>query len=88
MGVLIALVLLVGGAIAQSPNNNVPVPPSSRMHDDRFKTDMLVVVAHPDDETAISTYIARAVFDENRRVAIVDSSNGCGQESSEASWKH
>ena len=78
MGVLIALVLLVGGAIAQLPNNNVQVPQRARTHDDRLKTDILVIVAHPDDETAISTYIARAVFDENRRVAVAYSTSGEG----------
>lgn len=32
-----------------------PVPP-----DERFKADILVVVAHPDDETAVTGYLAKA----------------------------
>src|SRR5437764_12066826 len=38
--------------------------------DERFKTDLLVVVAHPDDETEIAAYMARAIFDEGKRVAV------------------
>jgi hypothetical protein len=32
---------------------------------------ILVVVAHPDDELAIFSYLARAVLDEGKRVAVV-----------------
>lgn len=39
--------------------------------DDRYKADLLVVVAHPDDETEIGAYLARAILDEHRRVAVV-----------------
>ena len=44
--------------------------------DARFKTDLLVVVAHPDDETEIGAYLARAIFDENKRVAVVFGTRG------------
>ena len=44
--------------------------------DDRFKADLLVVVAHPDDETEIGAYLARAIFDEKRRVAVVFGTRG------------
>jgi LmbE family N-acetylglucosaminyl deacetylase len=78
MRLLIVLVFLVGVAVAQLSNDSAQMPPPARTHDDRFKTDILVIVAHPDDETAISTYIARAVFDENRRVAVAYSTSGEG----------
>ncbi len=44
--------------------------------DARFKADLLLVVAHPDDETEIGAYLARAVFDEKKRVAVVFGTRG------------
>ena len=44
--------------------------------DERYKADLLVVVAHPDDETAIGAYLARAIFDEKKRVAVVFGTRG------------
>ncbi len=44
--------------------------------DDRFKADLLLVVAHPDDESEIGAYLAKAVFDEHRRVAVVFGTRG------------
>jgi len=40
--------------------------------DDRYKTDLLVVVAHPDDESGdIAGYLARVIYDQHKRVAAV-----------------
>jgi LmbE family N-acetylglucosaminyl deacetylase len=50
-----------------------PVPP-----DDRFKADILVIVAHPDDETEVTGYLARATFDEHKRVAVIFGTRGDG----------
>lgn len=44
--------------------------------DERYKADLLVVVAHPDDETEIGAYLARAIFDEHKRVAVVYTTRG------------
>ena len=46
--------------------------------DDRFKADILVVVAHPDDETEVTGYLARAIFDERKRVAVIFGTRGDG----------
>lgn len=46
--------------------------------DGRFKTDILLVVAHPDDESAVAPYLARAVLDEGRRAAVVFLADGVG----------
>jgi LmbE family N-acetylglucosaminyl deacetylase len=56
--------------IAQSQPRTAPVP------DDRFKTDILVIVAHPDDETEVTGYLARAIYDEHKRVAIIFGTRG------------
>ncbi len=58
---ILALLLLAGTAFAQT---------------DRFKTDILVVVAHPDDETLIGSYLARAIFDQHKRVAVIFGTGG------------
>jgi len=39
--------------------------------DERYKADILLVVAHPDDDTVVSSYLARAIFDQHKRVAVV-----------------
>ncbi|HET8827273.1 MAG TPA: PIG-L family deacetylase [Terriglobales bacterium] len=58
--------------------------------DDRYKADILVVVAHPDDDTIASSYLARAIFDQHKRVAVVyctrgdSGSNSAGREHAKA----
>jgi LmbE family N-acetylglucosaminyl deacetylase len=51
--------------------------------DDRYKADILVVVAHPDDDTLITTYLARAIFDQHKRVAVVYCTRGDSGSNSE-----
>jgi LmbE family N-acetylglucosaminyl deacetylase len=46
--------------------------------DERFKADILLVVAHPDDETEVTGYLARAIFDEHKRVAVIFGTRGDG----------
>ena len=43
--------------------------------DARYKADILLVVAHPDDEGAATAYLARAM-DEGKRVAVVYGTRG------------
>src|SRR5215468_7868248 len=43
--------------------------------DERYKADIMVVVAHPDDEAAVTPYVARAL-DEHKRVAVVFGTRG------------
>jgi LmbE family N-acetylglucosaminyl deacetylase len=47
----------------------------SRPSDD-YKADLLLVVAHQDDDTAVAGYLARATLDEHRRVAVVYTTRG------------
>ncbi|HET8925522.1 MAG TPA: PIG-L family deacetylase [Candidatus Acidoferrum sp.] len=53
-------------AIAQGSKEPKALP----LPDERYKVDILLVVAHPDDEGAVTPYLARAL-DEHRRVAVV-----------------
>ena len=77
---------LVLACHAQSGRQAPAIPPP----DDRLAADILLVVAHPDDETAITGYLARAIFDEHRKLAVVygtrgdSGGNGYGQEQAAA----
>jgi len=51
--------------------------------DTRYKADILLVVAHPDDDTLVSSYLARAIFDQHRRVAVVYCTRGDSGSNSE-----
>src|SRR5277367_1013078 len=51
-------------------------PPSRiAQADERYKVDILLVVAHPDDEGAATPYLARAI-DEGKRVAVAYGTRG------------
>lgn len=50
--------------------------PAIAKPDERYKADILLVVAHPDDDTGASTYLSKAVFDEHKRVAVVFTNRG------------
>lgn len=59
--------------LAESPLNAHPTIPAP---DDRYKAEILVIVAHPDDDTGISSYLAKAVLDEGKRAAVIFSTKG------------
>ena len=44
--------------------------------DSRFKADILIVVAHPDDEAFFTPYAAKALNDLHKRVAVIFSTRG------------
>src|SRR5712664_4239792 len=50
-------------------------PKAFPLPDERYKTDILLVVAHPDDEGAATPYLARAL-DEHKRIAVVFGTRG------------
>jgi LmbE family N-acetylglucosaminyl deacetylase len=64
-------------APAQSPPASDLAPPAPRP-DERFKADILLVTAHPDDDTLVASYLAKAIYDERRRVAVVVCTDGSG----------
>lgn len=51
---------------------------NNRPGDARFKADILVVVAHPDDEVMVTAYLAREIYDDHKRVAVVYETPGDG----------
>lgn len=70
----LALLLILGSPLllsAQQPPKATPLPEA----DPRFKADILLVVAHPDDEGAATPYLVRAI-DEGKRVAVAYGTRG------------
>ena len=51
---------------------------NNRPPDPRFKADILLVVAHPDDEVMATAYLAREIYDHHKRVAVVYQTPGDG----------
>jgi LmbE family N-acetylglucosaminyl deacetylase len=70
---LFPLILLPSLAAAQAA---LPVAPARPGPDSRYKADILLIVAHPDDETLFAGYLAKAIFDEHKRVAAVYGTRG------------
>ena len=62
--------LFLGATLAAQTTSSIKGP------DERFKADILVVVAHPDDEGAVTPYLARAIYDLHKRVAVVYGTHG------------
>ncbi|HJP86637.1 MAG TPA: PIG-L family deacetylase [Gemmatimonadaceae bacterium] len=69
---LAACVAVTAFALPVSAQQTTTNPPP----DERFKVDILVISPHPDDETTIAGYLAKAVLDEHRRVAVLSTTRG------------
>jgi len=52
--------------------------PALLLPDARYKADVLLIVAHPDDDVVIGGYLARIALDEHKRVAVIYCTNGDG----------
>jgi len=70
--VLALLLILSFKAAAQGDTVQFQTPPKA---DDRFKADLLLIVAHPDDESGVSAYLAQ-LLDQGKRVAAVYITHG------------
>jgi len=75
MNSITALVLCLCTGLAAA---ELPKAPPALHPDERYKADILVVVAHPDDETEITGYLAKAIYEEHRRVAVIFGTRGDG----------
>jgi LmbE family N-acetylglucosaminyl deacetylase len=70
-GRLFALLMIAATVAAQTPTANPPL----LKQDDRLKVDVLLVVAHPDDETGVIPYLTQLI-DQHKRVAVVYTTHG------------
>ena len=68
---VLSMAAVVSCVAASSLRGAQEPAPAVKGADERFKTDLLVVVAHPDDEGGVTPYLARAIYDEHKRVAVV-----------------
>ena len=66
------------GGLAMAPAAHAQVGKAAVLPkpDDRYKADVLLVVAHPDDDTGVLNYITKASLDEGKRVAVIFSTRG------------
>ena len=71
LSAMILACLLTRPACAQLPEAR-PSP----LPDDHLKADILLVIAHPDDEILVTGYLVRAVLDQNKRLAVVYATRG------------
>jgi LmbE family N-acetylglucosaminyl deacetylase len=71
LALIIWLSVITLAPVAKSQQTPTNPPP-----DARFKADILVIAPHPDDESTIAGYLAKAVLDEHRRVAVVVTTRG------------
>jgi LmbE family N-acetylglucosaminyl deacetylase len=67
--VLLALLSWAASLWAQAPQK-ISGP------DERYKADILIVVAHPDDEAFFTPYAAKAMDEMHKRVAVIFSTHG------------
>ncbi len=64
--------VFLGRAASQS------VAPPLLLPDARYKADLLLIVAHPDDDVVIGGYLARISLDERKRIAVIYCTDGDG----------
>lgn len=60
------ILLFFGITFAQAPSSQPGPGP-----DERFKADILLIVAHADDEAMVNPYLARVAIDGGKRVAVI-----------------
>jgi LmbE family N-acetylglucosaminyl deacetylase len=72
---LLVCAMLAGLAQATlwSQSQSAPALPPP---DDRYKADILLVVAHPDDDTGVLNYVTKASLDEGKKVSVIFSTRG------------
>lgn len=76
---LLALLILMFASRIAWAQTVSPGPLRVPQQDSRYKVDILVVVAHPDDEGAATPYLARAI-DEGKHVAVAYGTRGSSGE--------
>src|SRR5436853_1682762 len=54
----------------------LPAAPPNPPPDDRYKADILLIVAHPDDDSLAAPYLAKALYEEHKRVSVIYGTRG------------
>src|SRR5712671_3747705 len=71
---LMAVLILLGATIAAQSPTPSPTPPLLKP-DERLKVDVLLIVAHPDDETGVVPYLAQLIV-QKKHVAVIYTTHG------------
>jgi len=74
--VTVMVAMWLGGNLSSLQAQVAPTIQSVKSADERMKADILVVVAHPDDEGGVTPYLARAIYDEHKKVSVVFATRG------------
>lgn len=69
--IYLALVLGCSGSLGAQPSAPSLSPP-----DPRYKVDILVIVAHPDDDIEVAAYLAKMIEQQHKRIAVVYTTRG------------
>lgn len=70
---LTIILLCLFTVVASSQDIKEPFTP-----DPRYKTDILLIVAHPDDETAVGSFLAKTIYDDKKTVSVIYTNRGEG----------
>ncbi|HTS38073.1 MAG TPA: PIG-L family deacetylase [Candidatus Solibacter sp.] len=62
--------------ILAPPIRSQTAPASIPRPDPRYKADILLIIAHPDDDTAVSAYLAKVIEQQHKRVSVVFGTRG------------
>jgi LmbE family N-acetylglucosaminyl deacetylase len=71
---LIAVLILLGATVAAQTPTPSPTPQLLKP-DERLKVDVLLIVAHPDDETGVVPYLVQLI-DQKKHVAVIYTTHG------------
>jgi LmbE family N-acetylglucosaminyl deacetylase len=71
------LLLALFACFARTAGSQPQAPPLLEP-DARYKADLLLIVAHPDDDVVIGGYLTRIAIDEHKRIAVIYCTNGDG----------
>jgi len=71
-----AMIILLLVAFAVCGEIRAQTPERVKQEDERYKADILMVVAHPDDEAFFTPYAAKAIYDMHKSVAVIFSTHG------------
>lgn len=75
---LLGAVLFLALSVPTLSHAQLPAAPPYPEPDERYKADILLVVGHPDDDALIAGYLARAVLDQHKSVAVIVCTTGDG----------
>src|SRR5207245_9106847 len=54
----------------------LPAAPPNPPPDDRYKADILLIVAHPDDDSLAAPYLAKAIYEQHKHVSVIYGTRG------------